>query len=454
MAPKHLRTPDPRERIFTRLWGLALVAHVVANWAQPDIPRPVGWANLAVGLFGVLLAVRPGPRLLIGASALVVASVVLEMPVTGNHWLLAGLVSAAILATGGQPSTLFPVARTILLVFYAFAAFAKLNTGFFDPTVSCAVFYSNQWLDGLGFGPMAADSAPATVAIWGTVLIESAVPVLLMVRRLRSWGVVVGTLFHTVISFDLNQHFFDFTSVLLPLFFLFAPTIMVQRMDQSWAGVPAWARRLVVAGFLVVGGATVVAAVLPLTASTAVLVTAVPFVLWIPFGIWWGVVLVRALAPGEKMNWSLRPLAALILAVTVLNGLTPYTEIKTAYGFNMYANLLTAAGESNHLVVRATAPLRRGYEDPVAIVDSSDEGLLGYKESGYLIAYPEFRRYLIANPEVSVTYTRSGVLYSTPRVGDDAALSAPVPLWWQYFPLRAIDTQRPPRCQDVFLSAL
>jgi hypothetical protein len=414
----------------------------------------VGWANLAVGLVGVLSAVRPGRWLLIGASALVVVSVVLEMPVTGNHWLLAGLVSAAILATGGQPSTLFPVARTILLVFYAFAAFAKLNTGFFDPTVSCAVFYSNQWLDGLGFGPMAADSAAATGAIWGTILIESAVPVLLMVRRLRCWGVVVGTLFHTVISFDLNQHFFDFTSVLLPLFFLFAPTVMVQRMDQSWTGVPAWARRLVVAGFLVLGSAMVVAAVLPLTASTAVLVTAVPFLLWIPFGIWWGVVLVRALAPGEKMNWSLRPLTALIVAVTFLNGLTPYTEIKTAYGFNMYANLLTVAGESNHLVVRATAPLRSGYEDPVAIVDSSDEGLLGYKESGYLIAYPEFRRYLVAHPEVSVTFSRAGVLYSIPRVGDDAALSAPAPLWWRFFPLRAIDTQRPPRCQDVFLSAL
>jgi hypothetical protein len=79
---------------------------------------------------------------------------------------------------------------------------------------------------------------------------------------------------------------------------------------------------------------------------------------------------------------------------------------------------------------------------------------LGYKDAGYLIAYPEFRRYLVAQPEVSVTYTRAGMLYSIPRVGDNAALSAPVPLWWHFFPLRAIDTQRPPRCQDVFLSAL
>ena len=454
MAPKHLKSPDARERIFTRLWSIALVAHVVGNWAQPDLPRPVGWVNLAVGLLGVVLAIRPNRSLLVATSALVISSVILEMPVTGNHWLLAGLVSAAVLVTGGRPAALFPAARMILLVFYGFAAFAKLNTGFLDPTVSCAVFYADQWLDGFGLRPLEANSVGASAAVWGSVLTEIAVPILLMVRPLRTWGLVIGTVFHTVISFDLNQHFFDFTSVLLPLFFLFASVPMVERIDQSVAGIPPWARRLVVAGFLTLGGAMVVAAVLPLTQFSATLVIAIPFLLWIPFGLWWVVVLIRGLAPPERLDWSLRPLALLVVTVTFLNGLTPYTEIKTAYGFNMYANLLTAAGESNHLLVRETVPLRRGYEDPVAIVESSDEGLMMYREAGYLIAYPEFRRYLVARPEVSVTYTRAGVLYSIPRVADDPVLSAPVPVWWRYFPLRAIDTQRPPRCQDVFLNAL
>ncbi|MEX0698351.1 MAG: hypothetical protein WD651_02255 [Acidimicrobiia bacterium] len=454
MASPNLSFLDPRERIFSRLWGVALVAHVAGNWAQPDIPKPVGWANLAVGLVGVFLALRPGRRLLLAASVLVVTSVILEMPVTGNHWLLAGLVSAAILVTGGQPSTLFPAARMILLIFYAFAAFAKLNTGFFDPTVSCAVFYSNQWLDGFGLGPLTTDSAGATMAVWGSVLVESAVPILLVVRPLRPWGVVLGTVFHTVISFDLNQHFYDFTSVLLPLFFLFAPAGMVQQVERSWAHVPPRARRLVMAGFLTLGGAIVVSAVLPLTSFTAALVTAVPFFLWIPFGIWFVVVLVRALAPGEKLNWSMRPLAALVVTITFLNGLAPYTELKTAHSFNMYANLLTAGGESNHLLVTRTMPLREGYTDPVEILDSSDQGLLAYRDAGYLIAYPQFRQYLVRRPEVSVDYLRGGVSYSVPRVGERGSLAAPVPWWWRYFPLRAVDTQRPPRCQDVFLNAL
>jgi hypothetical protein len=120
----------------------------------------------------------------------------------------------------------------------------------------------------------------------------------------------------------------------------------------------------------------------------------------------------------------------------------------------MYANLLTAEGESNHLLVRETLPLREGYQNPVEILDSSDPGLLAYRETGYLIAYPQFRQYLVSRPEVRVDYLRGGVTYSVSRVGERTSLAAPVPWWWRYLPLRAIDAQRPPRCQDVFLPAL
>jgi hypothetical protein len=454
VAAPELSSLHPHQQVFTRLWGIALVAHVVGNWAQPDLPQPVGWANLAVGACGVLLALRPARPILLAASALVVISVVLEMPVTGNHWLVAGLVAASILATGGRPDQFFAPVRLILLVFYCFAAFAKLNSGFFDPSASCAVFYTNQWLDGFGINPLAGGSPPAFVAIWGSVLTELAVPLLLIWRRTRGVGVVVGSLFHTFISFDLNQHFYDFTAVLLPLFFLFAGAPMVERVERSWADTPSWIRRLVAAGFLVIAGAMVVVAVLQLQPATSALVTAVPFFLWIPFGIWWVVVLARGVAPGERLNWSVRPLAALVVALTFVNGLTPYTEIKTAYGFNMYANLLTAGGESNHFLVRRTVPLRDGYTNPVEILDSSDAGLLLYRDAGYLIAYPQFRRYLADRPEVSIDYRRGEATYSVARAGDEHSLGAPTPWWWRYFPLRAIDTQRPPRCQDVFLGSL
>ena len=43
--------------------------------------------------------------------------------------------------------------------------------------------------------------------------------------------------------------------------------------------------------------------------------------------------------------------------LVVLNGLSPFLELRTAYAFNMYANLETAAGESNHFLVPRTLPL-------------------------------------------------------------------------------------------------
>ena len=49
----------------------------------------------------------------------------------------------------------------MLLVAYAFAALAKWNTGFLDPTVSCAVVYTDQWLGGFGLAGVAGHLAEA-----------------------------------------------------------------------------------------------------------------------------------------------------------------------------------------------------------------------------------------------------------------------------------------------------
>lgn len=145
---------------------------------------------------------------------------------------------------------------------------------------------------------------------------------------------------------------------------------------------------------------------------------------------------------------------AVVVLLTVVNGLTPYTEIKTAYSFNMYANLVTSQGESNHYVVRSTWPLRDGYEGPVEIIESSDDGLEAYRDEGYLVAYPQLRRYLSTRPDVGLTYRRDGEVTVLAQVSLRPELVDPGPWWWRFFPLRAIDTRNPPLCQAAFLPAL
>jgi hypothetical protein len=437
-------------RAFGRLWGLAAIAHVIANFAQPDLPTAVGLVNLAVGLTGIWLVVMPRRALLLGLAGLIVVSLVLEMPITGNHWLLAGLVSAAILVTGAKETKLFPTARWILLVFYSFAAFAKINTGFFDPEVSCAVFFAIQSLRSWGLPVIAADGALAPLIIWATAAIELAIVPLLLFRRTRYWGVVVGSLFHALISFDLAQHFYDFTAVLLPLFGLFLPETTLGTIRLAPEVLPDLIKRALASVAAVACALLVLTASLPLTEWSFLLLTTGPFLLWIPFAFLWLRWLFRLRPRPFAIAWRTGLGGAVVVALAVANGLTPYTEIKTAYGFNMYANLVTAQGESNHLLITRTWPLRKGYEGPVEIISSNDPGLLSYRDSGYRIAYPQFQRYLAANRGVVVTYLRNGV---ETRV-EESATTPSSPWWWRFFPLRALDTRIPPRCQDVFLPAL
>ena len=444
---------DKRLLLFARLFGVALVSHVVGNWSQPDIPSVVGWVNLIVGGVGLVLLWRPAKGLLIVAAAAVLASVLLEMPFTGNHWVLAGLVAAAILASRGRDFRIFPAARVILLVFYVFAAFAKLNSGFFDPSVSCAVFYANQSLAGFGLPPLGAGGILPRALIWMTVAIELSVPLTLIWRRTRYVGVMIGTLFHTIISFDLNQHFYDFTAVLIALFVLFLPNraiVSISEHVHRFGG-----SELVLAKVLLgVAGLLVLMAVSPLTPATAFLLSRLPFALWIPLSLLWALALIRARSPGEALDWRVSVGGALVVLITIMNGLTPYTEVKTAYSFNMYANLVTSQGRSNHYLIPRTWPLRNGYDGPVEILQSSDEVLNAYRDEGYLVAYPQLRRYLSLRPDVSLTYRRYGVVGTISEASLLPDLVDPGPWWWRFFALRAVDTRNPPRCQAAFLGAL
>lgn len=436
----------PFDRVLPRLFGVALVAHIVGNWHQPDLPSLDGWIALLVGLLGITLLLVPTRLVFLLSAAATGLSVVTEIPQTGNHWLLTGLASLIILITGGRGPMLTVGLRWLLVVFYGFAAFAKLNAGFFDPNTSCALFYANQSLGSWGLLTVPPSSVLARVAIWGTALIELSVVPLLIWRRTRWLGIVVGSLFHGLISLDLDQHFYDFTAVLYFLFAAFLPSGRPEGTDRGriglltkWIAAPA-------TFFLVV------LSVLSPTEATTRILSIAPFLLWIPFLVGWIGYTVRKREP-SALDWRLAPAAGAVVALAFLNGLTPYTELKTAYSFNMYSNLLTAQGVTNHMLIPQTFRLRDGYRGPVQIVESSDPGLSIYRKRGYLIAYPQFQQYLVGR-SISVTFVRDGI---TTKVDDTHAvpgLASTGPWWWHFMPLRALDEQSPPRCQDVFLPAL
>jgi hypothetical protein len=445
-----------RQRVFTRMWGVAVLAHLAGNWYHGDLapdPTGVGIALTAAGLLATAALVAPRPWAMWGLSVVVPVTVVLEAPVLGNHWLLAGLVSLAFLAAGGRWERFEPAARWILVAFYGFAAFAKLNTGFLDPVTSCGLFYANQSLAELGLGPISPASVWGWAVSWGTALVELAVVPLLLWRRTRVWGVLLAVVFHGLISLDLAQHFFDFTAVLLPLFVSFLGLDHAGRFERVGRSVGSVLRRSAAAGAALVGTSITLASVTPANDVTAWFLQRGTFLWWIPYVafVTWSVAVTTAPAP---LRWRVTVPVGLVVGLVVLNGLTPYLEVKTAYGWNMYSNLVTAGGDSNHLLVGATWPVRDDQSRLVEIVSSEDPGLQVYAEEGYLLPWPSFATYVSEHPDQAVTYRMAGEEMTVEAAGDVPGVPDPIPWWWRWMPLRAIHADVPQECQPVFLPAL
>ena len=141
---------------------------------------------------------------------------------------------------------------------------------------------------------------------------------------------------------------------------------------------------------------------------------------------------------------------AIVPLLVLLNGLSPYLELRTAYAFNMYSNLQTANGDSNHFLVTRTLPLTDFESDLVRITATDDPGLHLYIGQ-FDIPFLQLRDYLSRHPTASLTYVRGGASHTVTRASDDPALVEPVPSWEsKLFAFRSIDQTPPADCQPSF----
>jgi hypothetical protein len=459
--------------LFSVLWALAAWWHLIGNVTLAPM-----WAQVPVALAAALVLWSPGS--VPGLALLAATSLVLvweEAPVLGNHWLLVGLVDLAILVGYGMGALrrrftdrtdlaerLFPAARLCLLGFYVFAGFAKLNTAFFDRSVSCAVYFYRESTSSVGLGGLQFGGAAWIdhVVIFGTVATELTIPVLLLRRRTRPVGVVIALVFHTLLAIDQSHQFYDFSAVLFALFVLFLP-----QTAGSWVGermgsirarlalrgprLPFLAKGLAVAAPLAV---TLVVVTDQVSARSALLLGWWPWQVFALATLVAAVRYVRQRPPAYGPAWHLWPHHVAYLLVPLLvvaNGLTPYLELKTATGWNMYSNLRTVDGESNHLVVGRSFPLADEQDELVEIVRSSAPELTYYADNRLGLPFLQLREFLSRHPATSITFDRGGERVTLARAADLPELVAPVPTWREKLQVfRAVDLGSPERCQPGF----
>lgn len=451
--------------LFAVLWASSVLFHLAGNTRlAPE------WGRALLGATAVAVLARPRIAwLTVPLAGAVLANVWLEAPTLGNHWLLQGFVAVivvgAVLAARGAGSIaigrLVGPARLTLLAFYGFAAFAKLNGDFFDPIASCAVFYlresADSWgalamVDGLSAG---AERAVAVVV----ASVELSVPVLLFFRRTRTGGVLLGLVFHFVLALDRTHQFFDFSSILLVLFVLFLDegtrveiVDAAQRFRRAVAGT--WESGPEIAHLVVLAALTgvVVFAAGPADWSAPRDLRIAGVWVWIVVGAVVTAAVARAtrasssapdarLVGAQESRWLL-----LIPVLAVANGLTPYLELKSGYGWNMYSNLAVVDGASNHLLVRSGPALTDDHSRLVEVVESNVPGLGFYIRGDWLLPEQQLIDHLAALPGSHAVGVVNG---ETIRYESDEGAARSV--WRQKFQVfRAVDSEGPVNCQPSF----
>lgn len=471
--------------VFTVLWSLSVYFHVISEYkplhhiSNGDFGEAAFWfgiESLFLGVAALVLIFRPNSgRLMLTVATLQLVNVWMAAPFIDNHWALGGLVSLAILASALGVKLnradsnfawdehffayLIPAAILILIASYPFAAFAKWNSAFLNPEVSCAVD-----LFARGYELFGLDQLTQFLAVrWGLIVIglvsETIIAILILFPRTRAWGALIGLFFHFIVAFDPVIPFFDFSSILALLFVICLPTDIIDQLaDRADLQFPLPWKKLLVVGLMT---AILLAPLVDHEGARLFFALGRQGV-WLFVGvailIW---VFKRMVLDRRKLNRSIpilpengsaafaRIQKAVLLALlccALVIGLSPWFELQTGYGLVMYSNLLTAGGETNHLLVPRTFPIGQGYSDLIEITGSNDANFSDfYIDSDWQLPAVTLRRALADAPDLDAEIVRNGVSSTLSRETD---LFEPLPYFQRKFQnLRPVDRGGPVRCQ-------
>ena len=391
--------------LFAALFAAALVLDQLW-WGGFEV---LSWHGLVVlTAFGVLTAPTSRARLALLLAATVV-SVGSDLPTVGTHRLVLLVVAGAVLVQlgllarrrpepGAVMAVIAPFLRATVVVVYVGSALAKVNTSFLDPAVSCASPMVRQVL-----GPDPRLLGPALV---GTVAVEALLPVLLLVRRTRLAGVVVGTGFHVVLALAGNV---PFSAVMLALYVAFLPPDVADRL--SFRLRPASRLALfaaLVAAWLIGSRAGPADGAPGLTGAPSAFVSpavgTAATLAYVALAV--GLVLLALEAGTGRPARPTRPapVLALATAVLVVDALCPYLGLKTDTSFEMFSGLRTEAGAWNHLVVPEAVRVFGYQGEQVEVVAASDPTLVARTADGRRMLLFELDRALRGDPGTAALY--------------------------------------------------
>ncbi|HSJ68213.1 MAG TPA: hypothetical protein VK921_11080 [Anditalea sp.] len=247
---------------------------------------------------------------------------------------------------------------------------------------------------------------------YATIIIETLIPLLLIFKRTRNIGVLIGLLFHNVIAYNNHNGYYDFSSMIFALYFLFTPAIFGIKIRDSFIKFLQFKKRLYQTSP-------------EFKTSNVILFTCIAFlclgliiglnrfindyvlIFWTLFSVSYIYIYVKTLlmvySINEQKEKQFRIEYSLLLVFPVMvfiNGLSPYLGFKTENSFSMFSNLRTEGGISNHYLIPTDLQVFDYQKNLVKITSTSDPVLLEHAQKDQLITFYDLNnRVSISNPK-------------------------------------------------------
>lgn len=422
---KDTSTPVARIQfnIFTILWSIATLFHM-AYAGVFDMKLNYSLLTLAA----LFVIYRPGsvPGFII-LILLQLYDIFFLMPGVNNHWLFTCFVNITILTVlvhlflkyrsftidaGSWYQQFAPIVRIEVLILYFYAVFHKLNSDFFNPSVSCAtelLKYQN-----LPFVPLTSEIFVASG--YFTVIIETVIPLLLVFKRTRKPGLLIGVVFHSILAYSSYNGYFDFSSMMFALYFLFTGPDFAVYLKNKWQALRnvKFFNRFSVTRLLIT--LVVILAVMGLIHKLNYALPDFPdfnlYCYWLIYNLVFLYFIIKYClqkSPSEPGIFSLYHRLHWIFPVIVfLNGLSPYLGLKTENSFSMFSNLRTEGGVTNHYLIPASFQIFDYQREYVEILASSDPFLQSAADEKKLMVLFHFNDYIHSKKPRYVEYIYQG----------------------------------------------
>jgi hypothetical protein len=466
----HIHATEIRYKIFVSIWAIASLFHMATNRMFT-----IELHYFLLSAAAVYLMFKPSSiiRLLI-FIALQLYEVFNELPMGSNHWIFAAFVNLTILQALFYLvikhksfridrvqflETFAPIVRIELIILYFFVVFHKLNTDFFTTEVSCA---SDFYVAQNAYSILPSSTHILALNAYLTIFIEALIPILLCIRRTRNWGLLIGLVFHCVIAYNPINGFYDFSSVIFALYFLFTSYRFSNKLYSVYKA--AYNRKFFVKAQLPSFSYMKLGVFLLIFLSGLLVVHLLTtgfhdyfrHVIWTAFSFSFIAIFITAMLTRDTKTgasdraFSIAHASFLIIPLLVfLNGISPYLGLKTESSFAMFSNLRTEGGVSNHLIVPASVQIFDYQKDLVEIKSSSDKVFRKYVRQNKMVVYPHFQRMVLMRKPANVTYVYKGQekTFEMASAAPNDPLLQQQPYWFRkLIRFRAVSEQLPQPC--------